>query len=1326
MKKRLIPWLILALALALGLSIHALADAPTPYLRVNGSESSASVAFNEAPVIRIYAPGATAVRLLANRLNTPDDPKSWDRYFDHYEVSLILEENGMRMFDSGTWLITADYITEDYDDETDLRDDSIGWIPIGGGVTVQVADYVGQLDAPAAVLSSTSVNRGDTLTVTVSAFQHVDEWYWIDMERMNGEGDWEYLGHIDTGIEEGVCDSFALPTVALDPGIYRLWLRTEAVHYEDNGVRLLFTVNASAGPLPDMALYFPDDTALAYQQILFYGYAEDADRMEVEVRKAGDPNWENRFDMNGGFDFRNWSSSDDGVYIFTLRAWWGDTVREADPFTLTLSAPYGNLDAPRVLNLDPIRAVGEALDCAFAAVPNAMGYHIRLEYRPDDGNWDEVCQFSARANGNQSIPVQIPGVVFERPGMYWLQVHAHALGFNGGHTNRTILVTEPMDEDLALTVNGGTDDIEGWLSHRGFHVDVAFPEGVTALRLLNDDHWDCFDANDFHGVDWAFGAGDYALIAMASEDTPVWREDDFDWGDFSWEDLDWSAISNAVHVNVVAPYGPLDTPTLIVPETVARGEWLSATVGAVQNAEVYHLDVYRRDENGREYGWTFSRDLFSAGEVLIPTANMEAGERLFIRVWAGAEGYDGSDSPEKTFTVTDGGADERFLVSSTDVLTLEDVRWSVFAPGAECVRVTCGAELFSEEFDDALVDSRDFDRPGDYELKAIVPDGDGWRVIGEPVTIHVSAPYGRLEAEIDAPASVAADGTAEFTVTWHHNGVHSFFETTLNNPYWNDQPLETVSFTAGDTETVAVYRVDATQLSGEGIYVIETVLRPDVPGYTPTWLRAELPVVDGAPQGTVTVSRSEVLRCEESTVTVDVPGATALWVYHGEGRWDGFTGSHIEVSWPFYMVGDNRVYARYTTQTIDDPWDVDYDELDWTGTTPVATVRVNSVGVLRTPDFTLQSEIVKRGEPFRITINALQGHDEWYIASLRGMDDQEATEHFFWDETSRTVRVETAGVESDLYFLELHGDAVGYESCDVRLFVAVEEADEGLTVSLPDLPVLTQEYRTVAACAPGAESIALTLTCLDDNYPHTIEQPGDSFCENMLFSSTACTCQLDFTATYADGHTLTRREYVDVTAPYGYWPSPTLHMPGEWIEGQDLRFRIDAGSALFFVVEEIQDRRTGEAIDTDGLYAIGGDGSFTVPANLFTPGHPYDLFVVCYEIGYHPTETIFRVAPMPQNPSTFTLPAALSQVESEAFAGTAAQKIVIPATVTSVADRAFADCPNILAVEIENGASGISTSAFDGSGAFMVYGASGSTAQAYANANPWATFICLD
>lgn len=64
--------------------------------------------------------------------------------------------------------------------------------------------------------------------------------------------------------------------------------------------------------------------------------------------------------------------------------------------------------------------------------------------------------------------------------------------------------------------------------------------------------------------------------------------------------------------------------------------------------------------------------------------------------------------------------------------------------------------------------------------------------------------------------------------------------------------------------------------------------------------------------------------------------------------------------------------------------------------------------------------------------------------------------------------------------------------------------------------------------------------------------------------------------------------------------------------------------------------------------------------------------------------------------------------------------------MTSVAANAFANCPNILVVEIAEGASGISTDAFAGSGAFMIYGHAHSSAEAYANANSWATFICLD
>ena len=55
---------------------------------------------------------------------------------------------------------------------------------------------------------------------------------------------------------------------------------------------------------------------------------------------------------------------------------------------------------------------------------------------------------------------------------------------------------------------------------------------------------------------------------------------------------------------------------------------------------------------------------------------------------------------------------------------------------------------------------------------------------------------------------------------------------------------------------------------------------------------------------------------------------------------------------------------------------------------------------------------------------------------------------------------------------------------------------------------------------------------------------------------------------------------------------------------------------------------------------------------------------------------------MPADPDTLVLPAALSEVDEEAFAGTSAQKLVIPDTVTSVASRAFADCTGLLLVEL--------------------------------------------
>ena len=62
-----------------------------------------------------------------------------------------------------------------------------------------------------------------------------------------------------------------------------------------------------------------------------------------------------------------------------------------------------------------------------------------------------------------------------------------------------------------------------------------------------------------------------------------------------------------------------------------------------------------------------------------------------------------------------------------------------------------------------------------------------------------------------------------------------------------------------------------------------------------------------------------------------------------------------------------------------------------------------------------------------------------------------------------------------------------------------------------------------------------------------------------------------------------------------------------------------------------------------------------------------------------------------------TLPSQLQVIEEEAFAGAAADVVVIPKTCTAIRARAFADCPNLKTVYVPAGAS-VDESAFEGCG----------------------------
>ena len=75
-------------------------------------------------------------------------------------------------------------------------------------------------------------------------------------------------------------------------------------------------------------------------------------------------------------------------------------------------------------------------------------------------------------------------------------------------------------------------------------------------------------------------------------------------------------------------------------------------------------------------------------------------------------------------------------------------------------------------------------------------------------------------------------------------------------------------------------------------------------------------------------------------------------------------------------------------------------------------------------------------------------------------------------------------------------------------------------------------------------------------------------------------------------------------------------------------------------------------------------------------------------------------------------------VEAEAFAGIAAQVVSIPDQVTALGSRAFANCASLRQIFIPASVMSFGTDIFDGcSENLLIYGAAGSEAEAYADAN---------
>ena len=156
--------------------------------------------------------------------------------------------------------------------------------------------------------------------------------------------------------------------------------------------------------------------------------------------------------------------------------------------------------------------------------------------------------------------------------------------------------------------------------------------------------------------------------------------------------------------------------------------------------------------------------------------------------------------------------------------------------------------------------------------------------------------------------------------------------------------------------------------------------------------------------------------------------------------------------------------------------------------------------------------------------------------------------------------------------------------------------------------------------------------------------------------------------------------------------------------GDDLTLSIDTAKGQWGIVEIHDIADQGRCVYEYDDAPV--NTPIMVPANTFVAGREYEIYVYASpfgqeggsEPGWYENRVTKELRVVDINDlSTLTLPAALSEIGEEAFEGIAAERVIIPNGITTIAPRAFANCDNLIIVEIPDSVTTIDSTAFDGS-----------------------------
>lgn len=139
-----------------------------------------------------------------------------------------------------------------------------------------------------------------------------------------------------------------------------------------------------------------------------------------------------------------------------------------------------------------------------------------------------------------------------------------------------------------------------------------------------------------------------------------------------------------------------------------------------------------------------------------------------------------------------------------------------------------------------------------------------------------------------------------------------------------------------------------------------------------------------------------------------------------------------------------------------------------------------------------------------------------------------------------------------------------------------------------------------------------------------------------------------------------------------------------------------------------------QAIDTDGRNEIHGNTALLVMRDTT---YAVNGKTVSVELDYDPNNHRYTVTLRSMSVPDMILPAGLTAIDAEAFAGTTMQVVRLPQGLKSIGSRAFADCPDLWQILIPASVTSIADDAFAGVEGLIIFGQAGSAAQRFAEAH---------